>query len=454
MQISRTSILAAFLAAFLAAGAAAAQAPGAGALGPEYGNFVIRNATVVPVTGPRVPNASVVIVNGKIAAVGTNVTAPAGAKVIDGDGLFVYPGLIDSGTQLGLTEMGGVPGPVDTRELGEFNPQDVVMTAVNASSEHIAITRANGTTTALTAAGGSVLSGIAAIINLAGYTREEMEAKAKAALLVSWPGGGGGGRGGGGGGRGGRGGAPGGGESYQSQVHTIYTWFDDARAYADVKQRLSANGAQLPVSFHINQKYEAMTPAIRGDMPVLIDANTTEQMRDAIKFADSMKVKIVIRGALQGWKIADTLAAHHVPVVVAPVTSPPPGEDPYDEVYANPGVLSKAGVLVSFQSGSASSARDLPYEAGLAESFGMDPEEVLKAVTINPAKTWGIDKEYGSIEVGKWANLIVTTGDPIDIRSHIKEVFIKGVREPFNDRHTRFYEEYRAKPKPGAKPPT
>ena len=426
------------------------------ALAPQYGTFLIRNATVVPVTAPKMTGASVLIQNGRIAAVGANVQAPAGTTVIDATGMFVYPGLIDSGTQLGLTEMGGVPGPVDTRELGEFNPQDVVFTAVNVGSEHIAITRANGITSAITAANGSVMSGIAALINLAGYTREEMEAKAKVGLLLTWPGASAGGRGGGGGGR--FGGTPVGDAAarraaYEASVHQIYRWFDDAKGYADVKARLTANGAQPPVSWHTDQRYEAMTPAIRGEMPVIIEAGTVEQMRDAIKFGDSLHVKIVIRGASQGWMIADTLAAHHTPVVVAALTSPPPGQDVYDEVYANPSVMQKAGVMIAFESGSASSARDLPYEAGLAEAFGLDPDEALKAVTINPAKIWGVDKDYGSIEVGKVANVIVTTGDPIDIRSLIKEVFVRGARQPFNDRHTRLYETYRARPKPGAKPP-
>ncbi len=418
------------------------------------GPVVIRNATVIPVSGPRMQNASVVMQDGKIAAVGANVQVPAGAQVIDATGMFVYPGLINAGTNLGLVEIGGVPGPVDTRELGDFNPQDVVMTAVNAQSEHIAITRANGITSAVTVAGGSVMSGLAALINLYGYTNRDMIAKEKLALLLSWPnagGGGGRGRGGGGGRFGGLGGGGSAAErmaAYQRQVRQIYDWFGDAKAYADVKSRMTANGAQLPISFHENLKYDAMTPAIRGQMPVLVDANTVEQMRDVIRFADSLNVKVVIHGAREGWKYADTLAMKHIPVVVPPLTSEPPSDDPYDEVYANPGVMAKAGVMLAFETGGASSARDLPYEVGLAEAYGLDPEEALRGITINPAKMFGVDNEYGSIEVGKVANVIVTTGDPIDIRSLIKEIFIRGERMKFDDRHTLEYEKFRARPKP------
>jgi imidazolonepropionase-like amidohydrolase len=415
-------------------------------------SYVIRNATVVPVTSPRLSNASVLIQNGRIAAVGSNVQAPPGATVIDASGLYVYPGLINAGTQLGLIEVGGVPGPDDTRELGDFNPQNVTMTAVNAGSEHIGVTRANGITTALTAAGGSVMSGIAALINLSGYTNEEMVAKERVALLLAWPSlGGAGGRGGGGGRFGGFGQAGSEAErraEYERRVHQIYTWFNEARAYNDTKARLAAAGGPLPSSFRTNLKYEAMGPALKGEMPVLVDANTVDQMRDAIRFADSMKVRIIIRGARDGWRYADTLAARKIPVIVGPVTSVPSNDEPYDLVYANPGVMAKAGVLLAFQSGGASSARDLPYEVGLAIAYGLDPEEGLKSITINPARIFGVENEYGSIEVGKWANVIVTTGDPIDIRSSIKEIFIRGRRMAFDDRHTKLYELYRARPKP------
>jgi imidazolonepropionase-like amidohydrolase len=445
---ARRSALGAVIALF-AASVAGAQAPAS-----LPNSYVIRNATVVPVVGQRMTGATVVIQNGKIAAVGANAATPAGVTVIDGTGLFVYPGLINAGTQLGLTEIGGVPGPVDTRELGDFNPQDVSMTAVNANSEHIAVTRANGITMAFTGAGGSVISGLGAMINLAGYTNWEMVGKERAALMLSWPNaaGGGGGRGG----RGGRGGGGGGDAAtrraeYERQVRQIYTWFGDAKAYADVKAKLTANGAQPPVSWHKNQKYEAMIPAVRGEIPVVVDANTVDQMRDAIRFADSTKVRIIIRGADEGWKYADTLAMKRIPVITGPVTSPPSNDMPYDEMYANPGVMAKAGVMLAFQSGGASSARDLPYEVGLAEAFGLDPEEALKSITINPAKMFGVDNEYGSIEVGKVANVIVTTGDPIDIRTSIKEIFVKGVRQKFDDRHTKWYEMYRARPKPPGK---
>ena len=419
------------------------------------GTFVIRGGTVVPVTGPRITNGTVVIQNGRITAVGANVPAPAGATVIDATGQFVYPGLINAGTNMGLVEMGGVPGPVDTREIGDFNPDLITTTAVNVGSEHIGVTRANGITSVITVSGGSVLSGLAGFINLAGYTNEEMIGRQKAALLLSWPNaGGGGGRGRGGGGRFG-GAAPNPADqmaAYQNNVRRIYRWFADARAYGEVRDRVMAGGGTPPASWHTDLRLDAMVPAVRGEMPILVDANTVAQMRDVVKFMDSLKVKVIIHGASEGWQYADTLALKNIPVILDGVTGTPGNDDPYDLVYANPGVLQRAGVTLAFATGGASSARDLPYEVGLSIAYGLDAEEGLKAMTINPARMIGVDRDYGSIEVGKIANVIVTTGDPIDIRSLIKEVFVKGQRMRFNDRHTELYEMYRARPKPPGTP--
>jgi imidazolonepropionase-like amidohydrolase len=190
-----------------------------------------------------------------------------------------------------------------------------------------------------------------------------------------------------------------------------------------------------------------MVAPVRGEIPVIIDAETADQIRSALQFADSMKLRAIIRGGREAWRLADTLAMKRTPVVLSPTTAVPDNDAPYDEVFANAGVLQKAGVLIAFETGSASSARDLPYEVGLAIAYGLSAEEGLKAITINPASIWGVEKDYGSIEVGKVANLIVSTGDPIDIRTQIREVFVRGERMRFDDRHTELYEKFRARPK-------
>jgi imidazolonepropionase-like amidohydrolase len=398
--------------------------------------FAITNTTIVPVVGPRIANGTVVIRDGKIEAVGSGVASPAGATVIDGTGLFVYPGMIDSGDRMGITEIGSVPGGQDTQELGQYNPHNAVLSAVNPSSVHVPITRANGVTSAITSAEGGMIQGWAALIDLAGWTPDEMAQNGRVAMVMTYPRVGGGGR------RGFRGGAGQGGDAAETQnrqVRELYDYLREARSY---------NAKSNPVPQ--NLAFAALGPALRGEAPVLFDVQTEGQIRGVLALADTFKLKVVLRGATEAWMLADTLAARKIPVVVGPLTATPEGDAPYDAVYAYPGVLAKAGVLIAFQTndGGEGDARNLPYNAALATAYGLDPEEALRAVTINPARIWGVANRLGSIEAGKVANLFMTTGDPLDVRSQVREVFIRGQRMPWDDRHTTEYQKFRNRPKP------
>ena len=407
------------------------------------GTYVIRGGTVVPVVGARIPNGTVVISGGKIQAVGANVQAPQGATVIDATGLFVYPGMIDSGTELGLTEIGSVPGSTDTREIGDFNPQDVALTAVNAHSELIPVTRVNGVTTVVTSASGALMSGSASLMDLWGWTPDEMAIKPRVAQVMSYP------SSGGGGGRGGFGGRPQGdaSETASRQVRAMRDFFADARAYADVKAKTAAGGS-APNAPRVNQAMESLVPVIRGEMPIIFDVSTIDQIRGVLTLADSFKLKVILRGPRDAWRLADTLAARNIPVIVGPTTQAPGPDDPYDALYAQPGVLAKAGVKVAFQTSGASDSRDLPYNAALSTAYGLDMDEAIKALTINPAQIFGVADRYGSLEAGKVANVMVTTGNPLDVRSNVKYLFIRGEQVPLTDRHTKLYEQFRARPKP------
>ena len=409
------------------------------ALSAQQPSVVIRNATIVPVVGARVANGSVVVRVGRIEAVGTNVTVPAGARVVDGTGLFVYPGMIDAGTSLGLTEIGSVPGSEDTREIGDFNAQNVALTAVNPHSELIPVTRVNGVTTVITGANGGIVNGSAALMDLAGWTPQEMGITSRAAMVMSYPSAGGSGR---------RGFGPQRSaaereEQQSRQVRELRSYLADAKAYAEVKARLG-NGAS---SQRVNQAMEAMVPVVRGEQPAMFDVNTVEQIRGVLALADSFGIKVILRGAREAWQLADTLAARRIPVIVGPSMEAPGNMEPYDMIYAYPGVLDKAGVTIAFQSSEASNSRNLPYHAALATAYGLDPEAALRAVTINPARIFGVADRYGSIEVGKVANLVVTTGDPLDVRSIVRHVFIRGEEVPLTDRHSRLYEQFKGRPK-------
>ena len=417
--------------------AMAILAGGSGADGQARA-VVIRNATLVPVTAPRIERGTIILRNGRIEALGVNVAAPSDATIVDGTGLFVYPGLIDAGTNLGLTEIGSVPGGEDTREIGDFNPQNVVLTAVNPHSELIPVTRVDGVTTAITSAEGGLVSGAAALIDLVGWTPAEMAVVPRAAMVVNFPSAGPQGFGGFGGGGQQRSAADRR-EAMNRQVRQLYQFFEDARAYADVHARTTGLKA--------DHKFEALIPFVRGELPVIVDAASADQIRGAIAFADSLKLKIIIRGARDGWQVADTLAARKIPVIVGPLTQAPGNDEPYDLVYANPGVLAGAGVQLAFQSSDASNSRTLPYHAALATAYGLNPDEALRAVTINPARMFGVADKYGSLEVGKVANVFVATGDPLDVRTHVRHVYIRGESIPFDDRHTMLYEKFRARPK-------
>lgn len=428
-----------FLAGAMLAGATApvgAQAPSASAPA-QPSVFAITNTTIVPVIGPRIANGTVVIRAGKIEAAGGGVPTPAGATVIDGTGLFVYPGMIDSGDRLGLTEIGSVPGGQDVQELGQYNPHNAVLSAVNPSSVHLPITRANGVTSAITSAQGGMIQGWAALIDLAGWTPDEMAENGRVAMVMTYPSVGGGRGRGGFRGRQAAAGDPA--ETQSRQVRELYDYLREARAY---------NAKSRPVPQ--NLAFAALGPALRGEVPVIFDVQTEGQIRGALALADTFKLKAVLRGATEAWMLADTLAARKIPVIVGPLTAVPSGEAPYDAVYAYPGVLAKAGVLIAFQTndGGEGDARNLPYNAALATAYGLDAEEALRAVTINPARIWGVSDRLGSIEAGKVANLFVTTGDPLDVRSQVREVFIRGQRMPWDDRHTAEYQKWRSRPKP------
>ena len=409
--------------------------------------YAITNATVVPVVGDRIQRGTVVVRDGRIAAVGASVPVPSDATVIDATGLFVYPGMIDSGTQMGLVEVGqGAPGTVDTRELGDFNPHDDAIVAVNPFSELIPTTRVNGITTVITAPTGNQVSGMAAMIDLAGWTPAEMAVVPRVGMTMTYPrSGGGGGFGGGGGG--GQQTAEQQRERVQRESRALRDFLNNARAYAEVKAR--ATGSNAPP---IDLRMEAMIPVMRGEVPAIFDVETADQIRGVLALVDSFNIKVVLRGVPYAWELADTLAARRIPVIVGPTTVTPAATDPYDMIYANPGVLVRAGVQIAFRTNDVADSRNLPYNAALATAYGLDSDEAIRALTINAARIWGVADRLGSIEAGKIANLIVTTGDPLDVRTTTRYVFIRGQPQPYNDRHTEAYERWRARPRPTQAP--
>ena len=421
--------------------AAQTAPPAPGAPAPA---IAIRGGTIHSLAGPDVPNGTVVIRDGKIVAAGASVAVPEGAQVIDATGLHVYPGFFDAVSRLGLTEVDAVDVTNDMAELGEFNPHLLAASAVHPASEHIPVARAGGVTHAVAApqARAAGIGGQATLIHLDGWTIEEMQIAPSVGFVLNWP------RLGGGGGFGG-GGFGGGGaprpfreirRQYEEQVRRLEGWLDAARRY-DAAVKAQENVPR-------DLKLEALARATRGELPLLVSADLERDIRNAVEFAASHGLKIVILGGSQAHRVRTLLAEKGVPVILGPSQATPTTEDAgYDERYAAAGLLHQAGVRFAIATFNSADSRTLPFEAGSTVSFGLPRDEALKAVTLYPAQILGVADRLGTIEAGKLANLIVTDGDPLEIRTQIKHVIIAGRETSLENRHQALYDRYRARPR-------
>jgi len=402
----------------------------------------IRNATIVPVSSATIPNGTIVFNNGVITAVGANVAVPANATVIDGTGLFVYPGLIDAGSHVGLEEISAVPGTVDTAELGDINPNARAEVAVNPHSNVIPVTRVNGITTVVTEPEGGIISGSSAMIQLAGWTPQEMTLKAPLAMHIHFP----------------RlranqfdeqpqdeEAAKEASKNYTKQIDKLRDVFKDAQAYA----RASAARTNHADIKRVDRDLilEALAPVVEGRVPVVMHANLERDIRAALKFADEFKLKVILADAEDVARVIPELKSRNIPVILGPILSTPPREDdPYDLVFTNAKTLNDAGIPFAIQSQDAHNARNLPYQAAACAAFGLPKEVALRSVTLAPAQIFGVADKIGSLETGKLANIIVTDGDPLEIVTHVKRLFIGGEEITLDTNQTLLYEKFKARP--------
>lgn len=409
----------------------------------EAGTFVIRNARIVTVSGATIENGSIVIQDGKIAAVGASVNAPSGAQTIDAKGASVFPGIIDASTNLGLMEIPlGAPGTDDDAEVGDMNPNARAIVAVNPHITHVNISRANGVTTVVTQPSGGVISGQSAVINLVGSTPAQMTVNPTFGLVINFP------RvsnfGGGFGGFGQQ--PPDFNEAIRQRdrrLDALRTMLKDAEAYGKA-QDAYARDKNLPRP-KTNLKLAALIPYVRGERPVVFEVDREVDIRNAVKFADEMKLKAIISGGNDAWKAADLLKQKNIPVIITGIWSLPAREDDYyDALYENAAKLHRAGVKFAVASGdSGANVRDLPYQAGMTAAFGLPKDEALKAVTLYPAQILGVADRLGSIEVGKTANIVVANGDVLEPTTKILHLFINGRKIPLTSRHTELYEQFK-----------
>jgi imidazolonepropionase-like amidohydrolase len=417
-------------------------------------SVLFKNATIFPVSSDPLQNADLLIEEGKIKQLGQNLSASAssGVREIDCSGKHIYPGIIAAATTAGLVEIDAVRATVDAREVGEYTPDVRSWLAVNPDSELLPVARANGITHIVPVPTGGIVPGQSGLVALQGWTVEDLAVKAPVALHLFWPG-----------------------MSLDTtpreglvdkskfksledqakersaRLKDVDDFFSEAEAYK--KARPKNVEERIPA-------WEAMLPFLDGEIPLMIHADESRQIKAAVEWVAHRKYKAVLAGARDAWMHADLIASNKVPVLFERVFyqssslagTPARDVDPYDIHYKSPALLHKAGVKVAIGLGlgghSASEIRNIPYVAAHASAFGLPAEVALKSITLHPAEMLGIADRLGSLEPGKDATLVITSGNILDIRSQVTSVWIAGQQASLESRHTRLYEKYNNRPRP------
>jgi imidazolonepropionase-like amidohydrolase len=404
--------------------------------------IALKGGKLLTITHGVIENGVVVMQNGRITAVGGAGTAiPSGAKVIDVTGMTVYPGLIDSETQLGLTEISADRMTNDQIEMSdEIMPHMHVYDAFHAETALIPVTRINGVTNAIVApASGDTLPGQDSFIQLAGASATEMLMVRDIAMPLNFTG------------------QQRRNQSFEAAKYPFtrmgmaaqlrQTFIDaldyDQKLAAYEKKKTSTDEkdkAGAPPKRDL--KFEALLPYLHGKKPVVLAVEEPNDLLTALDLANEFHLKVILNHVTHSASLLDKIAATGLPVIVGPIYDQPKADERYDVVFKMPAELAKRGVKIAFASYDAHNSRNLPYAAGYAVAFGLSPEEALKALTINPAQMWGVDKELGSLDVGKMGNVVVANGDPLDVKTDVKHVFIDGQEIPLVSRQTELRDQY------------
>ncbi|MGE5723535.1 MAG: amidohydrolase family protein [Acidobacteriota bacterium] len=401
--------------------------------------IAITGGRVLTVSHGVIENGTVLVENGKIAAVGRDIKVPRGAQVIDAHGKVVMPGLFDAGDKLGTVEIPALQITVDDTEYtAPLQPQLRVLDALNPESENLLVSRAAGITNSLsTPADGNLIGGQSAVIQLDGSTVDQMVVKSPAALHISL-------------GEqskmtyGVKNGAP---ETRMGEMAMLRQEFLKAQHYKEVQdayaQKNSGKEPAAPPARDL--KMDAMVAALEGKIPVVARADRVSDMESALRLADEFHFHLILADAAAAWRIADQLAARKIPVIVGPILEEPGRMESVDVRLDNAARLYKAGVPIAIQTAADNEVRNLPFEVEYAISYGLPEDAALQALTLNPARFFGVDNRLGSIDQGKDANLIVLDGTPFRVKTHVLAELIDGKVVDLSNHQTRLYEFYKKK---------
>ena len=380
----------------------------------QQDDYAITGGTVITVSGGTIENGTVLVQDGLITAVGSNVTIPAGVERFDASGKFVYPGLIDAGTGLGLQEAGGMDGPVDNFELGPYNPHLEAYIGIDHTSEMLGVQRVGGFTTVVTGLNGrgEPIPGYDSMINLWGWTPQAMAVEKRIGLRVNWR---------------------------EDRAEDLKAYFLEGKAYAARAEM--ADAGELS-EFDWDVRMDGLIPVVTGEVPVIFEASEEDAIKSAVEFAEEMGLRYLIRGGRDAWKITDFLVEHDVKLLFSGIHATPGRDEPYDVHYATPALLHEAGVDFAIYSGGVANVFSLTYEVGMAVAFGLPMEKALRSVTLDAARILGVDDRLGSIEEGKIANLLITTGNPVEYTSQLHTMFVRGEQVPWDDKFSRLRDRY------------
>jgi imidazolonepropionase-like amidohydrolase len=402
--------------------------------------IALRGGKLLTISHGVIENGVLVMEKGRITAVGgANTVIPKGAKVIDVSGMTVYPGLIDSETRLGLTEIPGVQMSNDFIEMSdEIMPNMHVYDAFHAETTAIPVTRMNGVTNAIVAPGSEdTLPGQDSFIQLAGKSADEMLLVRDIAMPLNFTG------------------SQRRNQSFEQAKYPftrmgmaaqLRQTFIDAQDYeqkqAAYEKKKSADPDKAGAPPKRDLKLEALLPYLRGQKPVVLAAEEANDVLTAMGLAREFHLKVILNHLTHASEVLNQVAASGFPVIVGPIYEQPKQDERYDAVYRLPGEMAKRGIKIAFASYDSHNSRNLPYAAGYATAFGLAHDEALKAITLNPAQMWGVDKDLGSLDVGKVGNVVVANGDPLDVKTDVKHVFIDGAEIPLVSRQTELRDQY------------